>query len=92
MASMRRKLIVSLSLAALLAAALGSTLAWSRAKSSPGCPRRTPEQGAPCKHKHADCHWRCEGEGHSNLACSCEQDEHGAWRWQCGSVGPPCTL
>jgi hypothetical protein len=89
---MRRNLLVSLALTALLGAALVSTLAWSLPKSTPGCPRQAPKDGSPCKHKHADCHWRCEGEGHSDLGCSCEKDEHGTWRWQCANIGPPCVL
>lgn len=89
---MRRDHIVSLGLAALLAAALVSSLAWSRPKFTPGCPRHAPKDGSPCKNKHADCHWRCEGEGHSDFGCSCEKDERDTWRWQCASIGPPSVL
>jgi hypothetical protein len=88
----RKKLIASLSVTALLVAALASTVAWSLPKSSPGCPRQAPKDGAPCKPKHAECHWACEGEDHSHFACSCEKDDHGTWRWQCASIGPPCTM
>jgi hypothetical protein len=89
---MRRKLIVSLSVTALLGLVLATTLAWSVPKSSPGCPRYAPKDGSPCKRKHAECHWQCEGEGHSDLSCSCEKDESGAWRWLCASIGTPCIL
>ncbi len=89
---MRRNLVVSLSLSALLGVALATTLAWSRPKSSPGCPRDPVKDGSPCKRKHATCHWPCEAEGDSNLTCSCEKDESGAWRWQCASMGPTCIL
>ena len=89
---MRKHRILALGVAVLLGAAVASSLAWSRPKSSPGCFRHAPKDGSPCKLKQADCHWRCEGEGHSDLGCSCEKDEHGTWRWQCASIGPPCVL
>jgi hypothetical protein len=87
-----RNSVFALAVTVVLAVAFAASLAWSRPKSSPGCPRRTPDSGSPCKHKHATCHFRCEGEGHSDLGCVCEKDEQGAWRWQCSSAGPPCTL
>jgi hypothetical protein len=87
---MRKHLIAALVVAVLLAATLATTVALP--KSTPGCPRHAPKDGSPCKTKHAECHYRCEGEDHSNLACSCEKDDQGTWRWQCASIGPPCTL
>src|SRR5512138_1829154 len=63
------KLLLGLGLTALLAVALASQVAWSRPKSSPGCPRHPVEEGAPCKQKHATCHWPCASEGRSDLDC-----------------------
>ena len=85
------KLLLGLGLTALLAVALASQVAWSRPKSSPGCPRHPVEEGAPCKQKHATCHWPCASEGRSDLDCSCTKDDQGTWRWQC-VAGPVCTL
>jgi hypothetical protein len=89
---MRRSRLAALALTVLLGAWLATPWAWSVPKSSPGCPRNPPKEGSPCRNKHADCHWRCEGEDHSDIGCSCAKDAHGAWRWQCASIGGPCTL
>lgn len=77
-------------LAALLAAALASTIAWSRPRPDRDCPRSPVQDGAPCKQKHATCRWACEHEDQRDLACDCEKNDSGAWRWSCRAVGQIC--
>ena len=86
-----RKPVLALGLIIVLAVAMSSAIAWSRARPAPGCPRAPAADGSPCKKKHATCRWPCEAEGHRNLGCTCEKDDQGAWRWQC-IAGSICVL
>jgi len=87
---MRRLKLLSLLLA--LAAVLTSSMVWSRPKESRGCPKNPPSDERRCGHPSATCTWACASEGHRRLVCDCEQDDKGTWRWQCGEVGPVCTM
>jgi hypothetical protein len=81
-----------LSLLLVLTVALTSAVVWSRPKQSPGCPKHPPADQSRCGHHHAACSWPCASEGHRSLACDCEQDDKGSWRWQCDEIGPVCTM
>jgi hypothetical protein len=76
----------------LVAAALASATATARPKSTAGCPKSPPQDGAACSRKQASCSYRCEGEGHRDRQCTCAKDEAGSWRWQCEDFGSVCTL
>lgn len=76
----------------IVATALASAVAVARPKSTAGCRKSPPREGATCSRKHVSCLYRCEGEGHRDRQCTCEKDEAGAWRWQCEDVGLICVL